>query len=68
MWPAEVIPAEGWVMYQRVIETARGRETPFAVGGAFGFAAYSGVWRHTKNLDFYVLPREAMPLRWRHHA
>ncbi len=58
MGPAEVIPAEDWAVYHRVIAAAREQAIPFAVGGAFGFAAYSGLWRNTKDLDLYVLPHD----------
>ena len=32
------------------------RGIPFAVGGAFAMATYTGYWRNTKDLDLYVLP------------
>jgi hypothetical protein len=56
------IPAEQWAVYREVIRSARARGIPFAVGGAFGCAGYTGEWRNTKDLDFYILPgdREAM--------
>ncbi len=52
------IPPEQWSIYCRVIQDARRERIPFAVGGAFGFAVYTGQWRNTKDLDLYVQPRE----------
>ncbi|HEY1339879.1 MAG TPA: hypothetical protein VGF59_20345 [Bryobacteraceae bacterium] len=52
-----LIPEREWEVYHRVIEEAEARELPFAVGGAFAMATYTGYWRNTKDLDLYVLPR-----------
>ena len=54
-WPNE-IPDEQWEMYQRVLSEASRREVPFALGGAFALATYTGRWRNTKDLDLYVAP------------
>jgi hypothetical protein len=56
------VPDEQWRVYGAVIEVAQKLEVPFALGGAFAVAAYTGCWRNTKDLDLYVLPqhREAM--------
>jgi hypothetical protein len=32
---------------------------PFLLGGGFAFAAYTGIARHTKDLDLFVRPRDA---------
>lgn len=60
-WTAE-IPDDQWAIYQRVITTVRQRGLPFALGGAFAVATYTGRWRNTKDLDMYILPehRETM--------
>jgi hypothetical protein len=50
-----LIPEDQWLLYERVIETAQEREIPFAIGGAFAVATYTGYWRNTKDLDIYVL-------------
>jgi hypothetical protein len=57
-----LLPDEQWEIYRAVIRTARTRKIQFALGGAFGFAAYTGQWRNTKDMDLYVLPedRDAM--------
>ena len=59
---ANCIPDEQWRIYRQVIEEAQRRGIPFALGGAFAVATYTGYWRNTKDLDLYVLPeyRERM--------
>ncbi len=56
MGPSGVISPEESVVYRAVIEAALARGIPFAVGGAFGYACYTGQWRSTKDLDLYVVP------------
>ncbi len=51
-----MIPDGEWEIYQKVIDEAHQRRIPFALGGAFAVAAYTGSWRNTKDLDLYVLP------------
>ncbi len=55
-WAAE-IPRERWSVYDAVIAEAQARRIPFAVGGAFGYASYTGMVRDTKDMDFFVTPR-----------
>jgi hypothetical protein len=59
---ADRVPDAQWRIYQQVIEEAQKRGIPFALGGAFAIATYTGYWRNTKDLDLYVLPeyRERM--------
>jgi len=38
---------------------------PFVVGGAFAIHHYTGIWRTTKDLDFFLEPR-AVPAAFRH--
>jgi hypothetical protein len=60
-WPGQ-IPEPQWEIYHAVMDEAAERGIPFALGGAFAVAAYTGDWRNTKDLDLYVLPenRERM--------
>jgi hypothetical protein len=51
------IPDGEWEIYQKVIDDARQSGIPFALGGAFAVAAYTGLWRNTKDLDLYVTPQ-----------
>lgn len=59
---ADPFPPTNWEIYRRVIERARERDVPFALGGAIGLCAYTGQWRTTRDLDFYIRPddRDAM--------
>ena len=52
------MPDEQWDVYRGVIRSARARGIQFALGGAFGYASYTGDWRNTKDLDLFVLPRD----------
>jgi hypothetical protein len=45
-------------VYQRVIREARSAGVPFAFGGAFGTAVYTGHLRNTKDFDFYIRPQD----------
>jgi hypothetical protein len=62
--PAEVAPwtelinAEEWEVYQSAVAAVRAAGIRFMIGGAFGLAAYTGRWRNTKDLDFFVLPED----------
>lgn len=59
---AKQIPNEEWAVYEPVLQEVIRRQIPFALGGAFAVATYTGCWRNTKDLDLYVLPehRERM--------
>ena len=56
------IPDEEWAVYQQAIQQVRALGIPFAFGGAFAIAVYTGELRNTKDFDFYLRPgdREAM--------
>ncbi len=46
-----------WSVYEAVLDAAIADGIPFALGGAFGLATFTGTWRNTKDLDLFVLPR-----------
>ncbi|HYF39810.1 MAG TPA: hypothetical protein VD930_08990, partial [Gemmatimonadales bacterium] len=56
------IPEAEWAVYRQAIHQVRAMNIPFAFGGAFALAAYTGFFRNTKDFDFYIRPtdREAM--------
>jgi hypothetical protein len=56
------IPDEEWAVYREAIHQVRALEIPFAFGGAFALAVYTGSLRNTKDFDFYLRPgdRDAM--------
>ena len=53
-----LIPDEQWEVYRDAIAVARTTGLPFMLGGGFALAAYTGRWRNTKDIDFYVLPHQ----------
>jgi Nucleotidyl transferase of unknown function (DUF2204) len=55
-WPDQLISEKEWEVYRQVIMRAREEGIPFAVGGGFAVAAYTGRWRDTKDLDLYTTP------------
>ena len=56
-WPKR-FGEEEWALYKGVIQEARRRGLPFAIGGGLAAMTYAGQWRNTKDLDFYILPRD----------
>lgn len=44
------------VFYVNTIRTLQAAQVPFLVGGAYAFQRYTGVTRHTKDLDLFVRP------------
>ena len=47
-----------WSVYQPALQAMAQGGIPFLLGGAFGLAAYTGRWRNTKDLDFFVMPAQ----------
>jgi hypothetical protein len=52
------IVVETGEFYRRVLEKLNAAGTPFLIGGAFGLEFYTGVARHTKDVDVFVRPRD----------
>jgi hypothetical protein len=44
--------------YQRSLRLMKGSGIPFLLGGAYALARYTGVVRHTKDLDLFVKPAD----------
>lgn len=55
---SDIIPAGQWGNYRSAIEAAHKAGIRFLLGGGFGLAVYTGRWRNTKDIDFYILPRD----------
>jgi hypothetical protein len=51
------IPDSEWMIYDEAIRAVRSRGR-FMLAGAFSLASYTGRWRNTKDLDFYILPQD----------
>ena len=45
--------------YRSVLDVMQESGPPFLVGGAYALASYTGVVRHTKDLDLFVRPADA---------
>jgi hypothetical protein len=55
---ADAISAAEWRIYRTAIGALRGAGIEFLVGGGFARAGYTGHWRDTKDIDFYVRPQD----------
>ena len=55
---ASIVPDDQWSIYRDAIKATRKTGARFLLGGAFGLAGYTGRWRNTKDLDFFVLPSD----------
>ncbi|MBA3315550.1 MAG: hypothetical protein H0T47_19965 [Planctomycetaceae bacterium] len=44
--------------YSAAFKALKRAKVDFLVGGAYSFARYSGVYRHTKDLDLFLRPRD----------
>lgn len=55
---ASIVPDDQWSAYLDAIRVTRKTGAQFLLGGAFGLAGYTGRWRNTKDLDFFVLPSD----------
>jgi len=55
---AERISDQEWNVYRAAIEAIRGAGVPFLLGGGFALATFIGRWRDTKDIDFYIHPRD----------
>jgi hypothetical protein len=45
--------------YRRTVRALTRAGVPFLVGGAYAFAQFTGIIRHTKDFDVFVLPQDA---------
>lgn len=52
----EHIPDGEWAIYDAAIQAVRATGGRFMLAGAFSLASYTGRWRNTKDIDFYILP------------
>lgn len=56
--PHEELSQETIDFYRRAMALLEEAEVPFLVGGAYAFARYTGIVRHTKDFDVFVRPRD----------
>jgi hypothetical protein len=50
------VSEEQWAIYSKAIDAVRASAVPFMLGGGFALAAFTGRWRDTKDIDFYIQP------------
>jgi len=55
---ADAISAAEWEIYRNAIHTVREAGIPFLLGGGFALATFTGRWRDTKDIDFYIRPQD----------
>lgn len=55
---ADAISATEWKIYRAAIGALRKERVEFLLGGGFARAGYTGHWRDTKDIDFYVRPQD----------
>jgi hypothetical protein len=55
-WASGISEAQ-WSVYRRAMQVVRDAGVPFLLGGGFALATFTGRWRDTKDIDFYILPR-----------
>jgi hypothetical protein len=48
---------EPGMFYRAVLETLNAKRAPYLVGGAYGLEHFTGIARHTKDVDVFVRPR-----------
>src|SRR6516162_3569790 len=55
---SNALSEEEWVIYSKAIDAARSSGARFMLGGGFALATFTGRWRDTKDIDFYIHPRD----------
>ncbi len=55
---AKAVSSGEWKLYSKAIAAVRKTGVPFLLGGGFALASYTGRWRDTKDIDFYIRPSD----------
>ena len=56
------IASETFNFYRNVVTILSEANLPFLVGGAYGLAHFTGIIRHTKDLDLFIRPSDVEPV------
>ena len=56
--PEEALAPEALDFYRKSMNLLKEAKVPFLVGGAYAFARYTGIVRHTKDFDVFIHPRD----------
>lgn len=51
--------ADAHSFYREMLRALDAQHVPYLIGGAYAMAAYAGVYRDTKDLDIFCLPKDA---------
>ena len=54
--PASVLDERSRTFYRHALSLLDENHLPYLVGGAYAFARYTGIERHTKDFDIFILP------------
>jgi hypothetical protein len=54
------LPEESAAFYRNAMRLLREAEIPFLVGGAYAFACYTNITRHTKDFDLFLEPHRVL--------
>lgn len=52
-----LVPAEARKVYRLALHALNRARVPYVVSGAYAMSEYTGLWRHTKDLDVFLEPR-----------
>src|SRR5436190_17759057 len=55
---AKTISSSEWAIYRAAIHALRSANIPFLLAGGFALATFTGRWRDTKDIDFYIRPTD----------
>ena len=55
-----LLPEETRAFYCKTLRTLQDAKIPFLVGGAYAFAHYTGIERHTKDFDIFTRPEDGV--------
>lgn len=55
----EQLDPHAFRFYRDALDTLKASGVPFLLGGAYAFGCYTGITRHTKDLDVFVRPADA---------
>lgn len=55
---ASAITEESWSIYSDAMHLFRKAGVDFMLGGGFALATFTGRWRDTKDIDFYIHPQD----------
>ena len=53
--PSATVSPEAAEFYRQAMTSLREHEVPFLVGGAYALARYTGITRHTKDMDLFLI-------------